>query len=200
MSPFVLETARLTLDQPTDADVDAIARYCVEPVFERFMLTPWPYRREDAVGFVNGYAPDGWADDSEWTWAIRGRGTAPLLGVVGVRRKGGMVGYWLGAEFRGRGILPEALAAVINAVFARTDLDRVRWECTYGNVASMRVAAKTGFRFTGAQTGLLPNRDGRPIHAWTGELLRTDDRSEKDGWPEAEVAQEEVPTSWSSRP
>ena len=31
-------------------------------------------------------------------------------------------------------------------------------------------------------------------------LLRTDDRSEKDGWPEAEVAQEEVPTSWSSRP
>ena len=186
MSPFALETARLTLDQPTAADVDAIARYCTEPVFERFMLTPWPYRREHAVGFVDEYAPNGWADDSEWTWAIRERGAELLLGVVGVRLRGGMVGYWLGAEFRGRGIRPEALAAVIDAVFARTDLDRVRWECTVGNAPSMRVAAKTGFRFTGAQRGLLPNRDGSPIHAWTAELLRTDDRSEKPGWPGAD--------------
>ena len=184
MSPFTLETARLTLDQPTDADVDTIAGYCSEPVFERFMLTPWPSRREDAVGFVDHYVPDGWADDSEWTWAIRERDTAPLLGVVGVRLRGGMVGYWLGAPFRGRGILPEALAAVIDDVFARTDLDRVRWECTFGNTASLRVAAKTGFRFTGAQTGLLPDRDGSPIHAWTGELRRTDDRAVKPGWPE----------------
>ncbi len=194
MSPFTLETARLTLDQPTDADVDTIAGYCTEPVFERFMLTPWPYRREDAVGFVDHYVPDGWADDSEWTWAIRERGTAPLLGVVGVRLRGGMVGYWLGAPFRGRGILPEALAAVIDAVFARTDLDRVRWECTFGNTASLRVAAKTGFRFVGAQTGLLPDRDGSPIHAWTGELRRTDDRAEKPGWPEV------APTAETKRP
>ena len=40
MTPFALETARLTLDQLSDADVDDVARYCAEPVFDRFMVTP----------------------------------------------------------------------------------------------------------------------------------------------------------------
>lgn len=183
MTPFALETARLTLDQLTDADVDDVARYCAEPVFERFMVTPCPYTRNDAVGFIEGYAPKGWTTDREWTWAIRERGESALLGVVSVRLEGGMVGYWLGSPYRGRGILPEALEAVIDTTFARTDVDRMRWECTVGNVASMRVAQKCGFRFTGEQTGRIPNRDGSPIQCWTGEMLRTDDRTPKEGWP-----------------
>ncbi|MBT8796521.1 GNAT family N-acetyltransferase [Microbacterium flavum] len=184
MSPFPLPTERLMLDQPTDADVDTIAGFCTDPVFERFMVTPWPYEREHAVGFVDEYVPAGWAQDTEWTWAIRAHDSAPLLGVLSVRKAGGMVGYWLGAPHRGHGILPEALGAVIDAVFARTELDRVRWECTVGNLASMRVAQKCGFRFTGEHTGRIPARDGSPILAWNGELLRTDDRTPKPGWPD----------------
>ncbi len=185
MDPFRLTTDRLVLDQPTDADVDDIAAYCVDPVFERFMVTPWPYRREHAVGFVSEYVPQGWARDDEWTWAIREQSGGALLGVVGVRLGGGMVGYWLGAPHRGRGILPEALTAAVDAVFARTALDRVRWECTVGNVASLRVAQKCGFRFTGEHAGLIAGRDGSPIIAWNGELLRADDRAPKPGWPVA---------------
>ena len=184
MDAFPLETARLTLDQPTAADVDDIARFCAEPVFDRFMVTPWPYERQHAVGFVEEYVPNGWVQNTEWTWAIREHAAADLLGVISVRLDGGMVGYWLGAPYRGRGILPEALETVVDAVFARTELDRVRWECTRGNVASLRVAQKTGFRFSGAQPGRIPNRDGSPIQAWTGELLRTDDRAVKPGWPD----------------
>ena len=100
-----------------------------------------------------------------------------------MRLEGGMVGYWLGSPYRGRGILPESLEAVIDTTFARTDVDRMRWECTVGNVASMRVAQKCGFRFTGEQTGRIPNRDGSPIQCWAGELPRTDDRTPKEGWP-----------------
>lgn len=137
MDAFPLETARLTLDQPTAADVDDIARFCAEPVFDRFMVTPWPYERQHAVGFIEEYVPNGWAQNTEWTWAIREHGAADLLGVISVRLDGGMVGYWLGALYRGRGILPEALETVVDAVFARTELDRVRWECTRGNVASL---------------------------------------------------------------
>ncbi|MEZ5213554.1 MAG: GNAT family N-acetyltransferase [Microbacterium sp.] len=75
MDAFPLETARLTLDQPTAADVDDIARFCAEPVFDRFMVTPWPYERQHAVGFIEEYVPNGWAQNTEWTWAIREHGS-----------------------------------------------------------------------------------------------------------------------------
>jgi len=184
MTPFSVRTARLVLNQPTIADADDIIAYCSDPVFEHYLTIPWPYTRDDAVGFVEGYVAEGWAENREWTWAIRDADAGPLLGVIGVRMERGMVGYWLGAEHRGLGILPEALAAVIDAVFARTDLDEVHWECILGNVASMRVAKKAGFRYTGVQLGQVRGRDGRQSTSWTGVLRRDDDRAPKEGWPD----------------
>lgn len=184
MTPFSLRTARLVLNQPTLADADDITLYCSDPVFEHYLTTPWPYTHDDAVGFVEGYVADGWAQDREWTWAIRETDAGPLLGVIGVRVEGGMVGYWLGAEHRGLGILPEALAAVVDATFARTELDELGWECILGNVASMRVAQKCGFRYTGVKPGQVRGRDGGQSASWTGAVARDDDRAPKDGWPD----------------
>lgn len=184
MQPFSLRTARLSLDQPTPGDVDDIARYCSDPVFERFMTVPWPYTTADAVAFVSQYVPAGWAEDSEWTWAIRAVGGDSLLGVIGVRLHPGTVGFWLAAEHRGRGILPEALRSVVDAVFARTSRDEVRWECVIGNAASLRVAQKCGFRFTGVRPGEVRGRNGEQTTSWTGVLRRDDDRTPKAGWPE----------------
>lgn len=184
MTPFPLRTARLVLDQPTLADVDDITRYCSDPLFERYLTIPWPYTRDHAVGFIEEYVAEGWAADREWTWAIRDRDAGPLLGVIGVRVEWGMVGYWLGADHRGRGILPEAVAAVVDATFARTALDELLWECVLGNVASLRVAQKCGFRYTGMKPGQVRGRDGGQSASWTGALARDDDRAPKAGWPE----------------
>ncbi|HXH34172.1 MAG TPA: GNAT family N-acetyltransferase [Plantibacter sp.] len=184
MDPFSLHTERLVLGQPTASDIDDIAGYCTEPEFERFMTTPWPYEREDARFFVDEHVPRGWSSGTEWTWSIREADGENVLGVVGVRMNSGMVGYWLGRPHRGRGIMPEALEAVIDAVFERSDWSEVRWECVVGNTASMRVAEKLGFRFTGAALGIVPGRDGALVESWTGRLGRDDDRSAQPGWPD----------------
>lgn len=183
MEPFVLRTARFVLDQPRDADIDNITRYCSDPVFERFMTIPWPYARADAVFFVDQYVPTGWTEGVEWTWAIRESEGAPLLGVIGLRLETAMVGFWLGGAHRGRGVMPEALAAVVDAVFSRTHVDAVHWECVVGNTASLRVAQKCGFTFTGTGPGQVRSRTGEQSTSWTGALHRDDDRAPKDGWP-----------------
>ncbi len=183
MEPFVLQTDRLILDQPTEADIDDVAAYCAEPVFERFMVTPWPYERQHAEFFVREYIPGGWERDEEWTWALREQAGGPLLGVVGVRVRRGDVGYWLGGPFRGHGFMPEAVTGVVDTVFERTGLDAVLWECTVGNLASLAVARKAGFAYDGRRPGLIPDRDGSPIDAWHGVLRRDDDREPKPGWP-----------------
>jgi RimJ/RimL family protein N-acetyltransferase len=180
--PVELRTERLILSAPTgsDADVDAITHYCQDPLFERFLTTPWPYGRSDAVGFVDAVAR-WWEQGTEFTWAVRDP-TGSLLGMIGWRSRGD-VGFWMGAEHRGRGFMVEALAAVCEWVFVELGPERIGWETLPGNEASARVARAAGFRYTGNAPVIIPARDGTFPDSWHGELLRDDDRGIKDGWP-----------------
>jgi RimJ/RimL family protein N-acetyltransferase len=182
MIPVVLRTERLVLDQPAAADVPLMTKYCSDPVFEHTMATPWPYEERHAVGFITQVVPAGWANGSEFTWAIRKPPEAPLLGVVGFRTTRGDLGFWMGAPHRGRGYTPEAVHAVLDFVFG-SGTERVRWECRAGNTASAAVARKCGFRFTGEGPADVLGRDGSRPPSWHGELTADDDRTEKDGWP-----------------
>ncbi|MDQ1572399.1 MAG: hypothetical protein QOF79_3073 [Actinomycetota bacterium] len=180
MDPAALTTARLVLDQPTLADADLIAEYCQDPVFEHFMTTPWPYTRPDAVGFIEEYVPGGWATGREYTWAIRTEGR--FLGVIGYRIAGRDIGFWLGEPHRGNGYMPEATATVVDWLFG-LGTPGVRWECVVGNLSSLAVARKAGFRFTGEREATVRDRDGGHPLAWHGELSPDDSREPKPGWP-----------------
>jgi RimJ/RimL family protein N-acetyltransferase len=182
VKPTTLTTARLVLDQPTLDDVDVITAYCQDPVFEEYMVTPWPYVRKNAEVFVGTLVPQWWAQDSEYTWALRLRGE--LLGIIGYRTGGHDIGFWLGAPHRGNGYMPEAVGAVLDWVFSFSDAD-VIWECKPGNFASVAVARKSGFSYAGAETSLFADRDGGHLLAWRGTLARSDARGEKPGWPTA---------------
>jgi RimJ/RimL family protein N-acetyltransferase len=188
VQPFTLEAdsavgGRLLLDQPTEADIDAITGYCQDPVFERFLTLPWPYERKDAEFFVNEYVPHGWETGTEVTWALRR--DEVLLGVVGVRASRSMVGFWLGAPHRGRGYMPLAVSAVADWVFASGWLHDIRWEAVVGNTASLAVARKAGFRYTGIEPANVVGRDGSRPDSWQAVLHAEDDRAPKPGWPDA---------------
>src|SRR5690606_12378328 len=120
----------LALTELRESDIDVITAYCQDPVFERFLTTPWPYERAHAEFFVREYAAGGWQRGDEATWAIRETPDGELLGAIGVRRPSGSVGYWLGAPHRGRGLMTAALETVADAAFAPDGLalDRLTWE------------------------------------------------------------------------
>lgn len=181
MIPVTLRTGRLVLDQPTAADVDAITEYCQDPLFEAYLTTPWPYARENAVQFVESYVPAGWADGSEYTWALRVDGV--FLGVIGARTGPGDVGFWLGAPFRRRGYMAEALGAVADWWFASLGRDALRWECVVGNTASAATARAAGFMFAGVAPAEMPSRDGSLPQSWHGIRRASDVHAPKHGWP-----------------
>lgn len=183
MHPFELTTARLVLNQPNGDDIDDMARYCADPLFEQFMATPWPYERCHAEWFIEQAAPQGWVDGSEWNWAIRSAISGSLMGMIGIRFPSGMIGYWLGLPYRGAGFMSEAIRSVVDVVFERSDLKQLRWECRYGNVASLRTAQKVGFSFAGVADGTILGRDGKPLSSWIATLDRHDSREQKAGWP-----------------
>jgi ribosomal-protein-serine acetyltransferase len=59
------------------------------------------------------------------------------------------VGYWLGAQFTGKGIVTCACREVIDYLFAHEKLHRVEIQCATDNLPSRTVAERLGFTFEG---------------------------------------------------
>ena len=184
MRPVTLSSARLRLDQLLPADAEIVYEYCQDPLFERYLHIPWPYRRSDAESFISGYAPGAWASDAEYVWAVRAAEDGELLGVIGLRLPSASIGYWLGAPHRGRGIMPEAQRLVIDWAFDTAVVDAISWQCLAGNIASARTARKAGFTFTGVGPAIQAHRDGTYPSSWHAVLRSTDAREPKAGWPD----------------
>jgi RimJ/RimL family protein N-acetyltransferase len=185
MRPVVLETPRLRLDLPLPSDAESVARYCQDPIFERWLTTPWPYTRAHADGFLGTHVPEAWATGAELTWAIRRAQGAPLLGVVSVREAQHEIGFWMGAEHRGDGLMSEAATAVAEWVLGGgiPGANTVFWRAVEGNVASARVARAAGFRHIEPENPTVPTRDGEGTRpAWYAVREREADPRAESSW------------------
>jgi RimJ/RimL family protein N-acetyltransferase len=178
MEPVVLRTERLELSVPRASDIDEMTSYCQDPEIARFVPIPQPYTAESARSFIEDYVPASWASGREFSWAMRDAtrvtdaSAGAFLGMIGAVPKpdGSLsVGYWLGAEHRGQGYVPEAARAVIE--WARETLGSTTaiWWAIAGNTSSARVAEKLGF--TRAGTGPLEGGfRGVPAEGWFAQL------------------------------
>lgn len=185
MLPFNLDGEGLRLDQPVETDIPAIAEYCQDPVFEHYLTTPWPYSFDDARFFVSEHVPRAWRDGDVLTWAIRAAVGKELLGVIGFRTARSDIGFWLGAPHRGRGLMPAAVGLVTAKLFDAGIATEVAWECVVGNTASLAVARKCGFTFTGVGPAHVEARDGTHPESWHAVLRADDSPARKSGWPDA---------------
>ena len=173
MRPVGLRTPRLILDEPTLADAALVTSYCQDPLFERYLTTPWPYTRADAESFLGAHVPDSWASGSELTWAIRTSAGGILLGVISLRpvqRQPGSseLGFWMGAAHRESGFMSEAARAVAEWALGgdHRGSTSLLWRAVEGNVASAKVARAAGFRLIEPADATVPARNGGTLAAW----------------------------------
>lgn len=59
------------------------------------------------------------------------------------------IGYWLGAEFQGRGLMTRACSALIDYAFHKLMLNRVAILCATGNARSRAIPERLGFKQEG---------------------------------------------------
>ena len=59
------------------------------------------------------------------------------------------IGYWVGAEFEGRGIITRCCRAVIDHLFETVGVNRVQINCNVENVKSRAVPERLGFKLEG---------------------------------------------------
>jgi len=185
MEPYELSSGDLLLSAPTEDDVDRITEICQDPDIQRWTTIPSPYRREDAVGFVENVVRDGWQSGSP-TWAVRvtDDGVTRLVGMIGisdVAHGKGELGYWLAPEARGSGVMSRAVGLVLDDAFGDLGLDLLEWKAGVGNWASWRVVWRHGFRKEGTVRGLVASR-GTWQDGWIGTIRRDDPREPAAPW------------------
>ena len=163
----------LNLRPFTTADVAWVHEVSLDPELRRFVELPSPYRREDAVFFVEQRAIAGWDSGKRLEFVVEERSTGARLGRVGMglgANGRAEIGYWVDPRARGRGVASDAVRAVCHWAFKNLDLQIIEWRCEVGNVASRRVAEKAGFLIEATLRKRLFHRGAR-VDAWVGSLL-----------------------------
>lgn len=165
--PTTLATERLILRAPTFDDARPIFEgYAADPEVTRYML----WRPHASIADTNDFlslAITNWAvGEGHRSWSMIDRAEGRLVGMVGVTPSGhaAELGYVLARPYWGRGLVPEAVRAVIAAAFEAPEMHRVWAVCDLENRASARVLDKAGLRFEGVlrSYATLPNIGGPP--------------------------------------
>ena len=61
------------------------------------------------------------------------------------------IGYWLTAEFQGRGLMTRAVSALLTYLFEEHGLHRVEIQCATENAPSCAIAERLGFKLEGVR-------------------------------------------------
>jgi RimJ/RimL family protein N-acetyltransferase len=161
--PDAVETARLRLRRPCEADAQTIfTRYASDPEVTR--LVGWPrHATVEATRAFLRFDADAWARSAAASYLIESRDTGTLLGSTGFLFETpyrAMTGYVLARDAWGRGYATEALHAIVAAAPA-LGVRRLFAYCHHQHLASARVLEKCGLTLEGVlrQYAIFPNLD-----------------------------------------
>jgi ribosomal-protein-alanine N-acetyltransferase len=145
----VLERCELRPFRPEDAQ--SIAEMANDLSVWRNLrdLFPHPYTLEHARGFIEHTLSQSPTPHRAIVVDGRAVGTLGLKLGTDVERISAELGYWLGAPYRGRGVMTEAIRAFTDEAFERFSLTRIFALPFAKNVASCRVLEKAGYVLEG---------------------------------------------------
>jgi RimJ/RimL family protein N-acetyltransferase len=135
---------------------------------------PFPYTLENAEAFIRAAQNSG--PDSLF-FAVDLKGKA--IGSIGaflkkdVYRKNAEIGYWLGEEYWGKGIMSFVIEKLAKLIFEKYDITRIYAEPYSRNIGSRSALKKAGFRCEAVLEKSV-YKNGELIDSCIYSLLKTD--------------------------
>lgn len=147
-----LQTARLTLRNFIDADLETFLAYRNDPMVAKYQGWGVPYPREKGEAFLssmkerNDLKQDGWIQ-----YAVALKDTDELIGDLGCYMKKddmrqARIGFTLGVRHWRKGYITEVTPCLLRYLFEDMNVHRVAADCDVDNIASYRTLEKLGFR------------------------------------------------------
>lgn len=166
-----IETERLILRRFVIEDAeDMYENWASDPEVTRFLT--WPVHpnadatRELLRGWIEHYE-----EGDTFNWAIELKENGKVIGnisVVGLKEaaEAADIGYCMSRSYWGRGIMPEALKAVMDYLFDKVGLNRVAACHDINNPKSGRVMEKAEMKLEGILRGAGHNNQGICDEVW----------------------------------
>ncbi len=175
-----LRTKRLVLREVTEEDVDWYLEHFSRDEIVHGQGFPAPRDRRAAKRELQLYFSGLFKERSGFRWGIALRDDDSLIGSAGfykwVKPDGHQaeIGYDLDPGYWGRGIMKEALTAIIDFGFRRMKLDRIEVLVMPSNARSIGLLEKLGFQKEGVLRKHGFDERMKPVDEVLFSMLRTD--------------------------
>lgn len=128
-------------------DLDSLVEQANNMQIARYMtnMFPHPYTRENGTAFIefaNLATPVRMFAIEVGGKAVGGSGIHPQTDIM---CKNAELGYWLGADYWGRGIMSQVVPQMVDYAFRTFDIERLYARVFGTNIASQQVLQKNGF-------------------------------------------------------
>jgi ribosomal-protein-alanine N-acetyltransferase len=149
-TPFhELETERLLLRRVVESDVNEVFALRSNPETMQYIPRPLVTSNEEALEHIR-MIEDKIVANEGINWAITLKGNSKLLGIIGHYRikpehYRAEIGYMLLPDYHGKGIVTEAVKAVVAYGFDQMNLHSIEAIIDPANTASAMVLEKNGF-------------------------------------------------------
>lgn len=146
----ILETERYILRSPQKMDIPFVFSASKYPGFTDGML--WePPESIDELRLPYQKALEGWKTGEAFQFTITSKESPDLIGRISIRKTDmehrWNIGFWTHPEAQGRGVMTEALGAVLKFGFERLNAEIIEACYATWNLASESVLRKNGFVF-----------------------------------------------------
>lgn len=146
MLPKKVETRRLRLRRPVPGDADLIFRaYARDPEVTRYLV--WvPHTSVEMTRTFVSDCENRWKNLVAFPYVITRKEDGELLGMIEIRpnRHRADFGFVLARAHWGQGLMPEAIAALVQVTLAQPLIYRMEATCDLDNKASARALEKAG--------------------------------------------------------
>ena len=171
-------TKRLILREINLKDARSIAQNANDyDVWYFTEQVPHPYTIKDAKWFINKCKKQFKEKPQQnYDFGIELKSEKKIIGLIGLNKvnrqhKKASIGYWLGKEYRKKGITSEAEKAILNFALQNLKLNKVSGDALIKNKGSVRLFKKFGF----IKVGILKEeliKKGKKLDAYRFELLK----------------------------
>lgn len=166
-----METARLILRPFVREDADAMYRnWASDPEVTKFLS--WPtYQSVDTAYEILGIWVPQYQDNTFYQWAVELKELGEVIGsisVVNLDERVDMVeiGFCIGRNWWGQGIMTEAFQKVIDFLFDEVGVQRIEAGHDPNNPASGAVQRKCGLKYEGTFRRRIRSNQGITDVAW----------------------------------
>lgn len=160
-----IETERLILRPFRAGDGEAMFRnWTHDPQTNRFLTWPMHESAEASEALARQWE-EKYQDPSYYQWAIELRELGEPIGSISAVRQDekigeAEIGYCIGSPWWGRGLMPEALRAVVRFLFTEVGVNRISARHDVDNPKSGRVMEKVGMTKEGVLRESARNQRG----------------------------------------